>query len=72
MGINQATSLMNLIASLRKREVCGLVSTKAHIHIARLKLLFVAVKVIKGAVKYSLYDSRTPALLAFYGFMDRG
>jgi hypothetical protein len=41
------------------------------IRIARLKLLFVAAKVIKDAVKYSLYDSRTPALLAFYGFMDR-
>jgi hypothetical protein len=35
------------------------------IRIARLKLLFVAVKVIKDAVKYSLYDSRTPALLNF-------
>ncbi|MFZ2804830.1 MAG: hypothetical protein WA081_04670, partial [Desulfosalsimonadaceae bacterium] len=41
------------------------------IRIARLKLLFVAAKVIKDAVKYSLYDSRTPALLNFYGFMDR-
>ncbi len=41
------------------------------IRIARLKLLFVAAKVIKDAVKYSLYDSRTPALLTFYGFMDR-
>jgi len=41
------------------------------IRIGRLKLLFVAAKVIKDAVKYSLYDSRTPALLAFYGFMDR-
>ena len=41
------------------------------IRIARLKLLFVAAKVIKDAVKYSLYDSRTPAILKFYGFMDR-
>ena len=41
------------------------------IRIARLKLLFVAAKVIKDAVKYSLYDSRTPALLNFYEFMDR-
>lgn len=41
------------------------------IRIARLKLLFVAAKVIKDAVKYSLYDSRTPALLSFYEFMDR-
>jgi hypothetical protein len=41
------------------------------IRIARLKLLFVAAKVIKDAVKYSLYDSRTPALISFYGFMDR-
>jgi hypothetical protein len=41
------------------------------IRIARLKLLFVAAKVVKDAVKYSLYDSRTPALISFYGFMDR-
>jgi len=41
------------------------------IRIARLKLLFVAAKVIKDAVKYSLYDTRTPALLNFYSFMDR-
>lgn len=41
------------------------------IRIARLKLLFVAAKVIKDAVKYSLYDTRTPALLSFYCFMDR-
>jgi len=41
------------------------------IRMARLKLLFVAAKVVKDAVKYSWYDSRTPALLAFYGFMDR-
>lgn len=41
------------------------------IRIARLKLLFVAVKVVKDAVKYSLYDTRTPALLGLYDFMDR-
>jgi hypothetical protein len=41
------------------------------IRIARLKLLFVAAKVVKDAVKYSLYDARTPALLNFYNFMDR-
>jgi hypothetical protein len=41
------------------------------IRIARLKLLFVAAKVIKDAVKYSVYDTRTPALLNFYTFMDR-
>lgn len=41
------------------------------IRIARLKLLFVAAKVIKDAVKYSLYDSRTPSLFGFYDFMDR-
>jgi hypothetical protein len=41
------------------------------IRIARLKLLFVAAKVIKDAVKYSLYDARTPALLGFYDFIDR-
>jgi hypothetical protein len=41
------------------------------IRIARLKLLFVAAKVVKNAVKYSLYDTRTPGLLSFYSFMDR-
>ena len=41
------------------------------IRIARLKLLFVAAKVVKDAVKYSLYDTRTSALLSFYGFIDR-
>jgi hypothetical protein len=41
------------------------------IRIARLKLLFVAAKVIKDAVKYSLYDTRTRALLGFYDFIDR-
>ena len=41
------------------------------IRIARLKLLFVAAKVVKDAVKYSLYDARTPALLGLYSFMDR-
>jgi hypothetical protein len=41
------------------------------IRIARLKLLFVAAKVVKDAVKYSLYDTRTPALIGFYDFMDR-
>ena len=35
MGINQATSLVNLIAGLRKRmwEVCGLAYPKIHISI---------------------------------------
>ena len=41
------------------------------IRIARLKLLFVAAKVVKDAVKYSLHDTRTSALLIFYNFMDR-
>ena len=41
------------------------------IRIARLKLLFVAAKVVKDAVKYSLYDTRTSALLGFYDFIDR-
>ncbi len=40
------------------------------IRIARLKLLFVAAKVVKDAVKYSLYDTRTSALLGFYDFID--
>lgn len=67
---------IKLIASKCSREAetedAGLEGIAANtIRIARLKLLFVAAKVIKDAVKYSLYDSRTPALLGFYSFMDR-
>jgi len=44
------------------------------IRIARLKLLFIAAKVVKDAnrdkVKYSIQDVRTPAMLSFLKFLD--
>jgi hypothetical protein len=45
------------------------------IRIARLKLLFIAAKVVKESnvdkVKYSIYDARTPAMIKFLKFMDK-
>jgi len=44
------------------------------IRIARLKLLFIAAKVVKDSnrdkVRYSIHDSRTPALIGFLKFLD--
>jgi len=51
----------------------GIVDNK--IRIARLKLLMIGAKVVKSGnrdiVKYSNHDTRTPALLMFYEFLDR-
>jgi hypothetical protein len=51
----------------------GIADTK--IRIARLKLLMLGAKVVKSGnrdtVKYSTHDTRTPALLLFYEFLDR-
>ena len=45
------------------------------IRIARLKLLMIGAKVVKSGnrdiVKYSNHDTRTPALLMLYQFLDR-
>jgi len=45
------------------------------IRIARLKLLFIAAKVVKESnvdkVKYSIYDARTPAMIRFLKFLDK-
>jgi len=45
------------------------------LRIARLKLLFIAAKLVKDEnrdkVKYSIHDARTPALLHFLGFLDK-
>jgi hypothetical protein len=67
---------IKLIASMspigRETEAVSFKAIKSNtIRIARLKLLFVAAKVLKGAVKYSSYDTRTPALLSLYDLMDR-
>jgi hypothetical protein len=44
------------------------------IRIARLKLLFIAAKVVKDEnrdkVKYSIHDARTPAMIHFLKFLD--
>jgi hypothetical protein len=51
----------------------GIVDNK--IRIARLKLLMIGAKVVKSGnrdiVKYSNHDTRTPALLILYKFLDR-
>jgi len=45
------------------------------IRIARLKLLFIAAKVVKDQnrdkVKYSIHDTRTPAMIHFLNFLDQ-
>lgn len=45
------------------------------IRIARLKLLMIGAQVVKSGnrdlVRYSIHDTRTPALLMFYEFLDR-
>ena len=45
------------------------------IRIARLKLLFIAAKVVKDQnrdkVKYSTYDARTPGMIHFLNFLDQ-
>ena len=45
------------------------------IRIARLKLLFIAAKVVRDSnrdkVKYSIHDARTPAILYFLKFLDK-
>jgi hypothetical protein len=45
------------------------------VRIARLKLLFIAAKVVKDGnrdkVKYSIHDARTPEMLCFLRFLDK-
>lgn len=45
------------------------------VRIARLKLLFIAAKVVKDGnrdkVKYSIHDARTPGMLSFLQFLDK-
>jgi hypothetical protein len=49
--------------------------TNNTIRIARLKLLFIAAKVVKESnvdkVKYSIHDSRTPAMMKFLKYLDK-
>jgi hypothetical protein len=45
------------------------------VRIARLKLLFIAAKVVthsgRDKIKYSIHDSRTPEVLHFLSFLDK-
>jgi hypothetical protein len=45
------------------------------VRIARLKLLFIAAKVVKDGnrdkVKYSIHDARTPAMFYLLQFIDK-
>jgi hypothetical protein len=45
------------------------------IRIARLRLLFIAAKVVKDQnrdkVKYSIHDARTPTMIRFLNFLDK-
>jgi hypothetical protein len=57
-------------------DVTGLQSIMNNtIRIARLKLLFIAAKVVKESnvdkVKYSIHDARTPAMMNFLKFIDK-
>jgi hypothetical protein len=50
-------------------------ATSNTIRIARLKLLFIAAKVVKDQnrdkIKYSIHDTRTPAMIHFLNFLDQ-
>lgn len=60
-------------AEQRRGVLKGIVGNT--IRIARLKLLFIAAKVVKDEnrdkVKYSIHDVRTPAMLHFLRFLDK-
>jgi len=58
----------------KKGSVINGIATNT-VRIARLKLLFIAAKVVTASnrdkVKYSLHDARTPELLCFLQFLDK-
>ena len=63
-------------ASQGRKEVPALKTVASNtIRIARLKLLFIAAKVVKDQnrdkVKYSIHDARTPAMIHFLDFLDQ-
>jgi hypothetical protein len=63
-------------ASQGRKEMPSLKTMASNtIRIARLKLLFIAAKVVKDQnrdkVKYSIHDSRTPAMIHFLDFLDQ-
>ena len=61
------------VAGERSGVLKGIVENT--VRIARLKLLFIAAKVVKDSnvdkVKYSIHDDRTPAMLHFLKFLDK-
>jgi len=59
-----------------KKEMPSLKTVASNtIRIARLKLLFIAAKVVKDQnrdkVKYSIHDARTPGMIHFLNFLDQ-
>jgi len=73
---------MKLLAAMSQghergtREIPSLKTVASNtIRIARLKLLFIAAKVVKDQnrdkVKYSIHDARTPAMIHFLNFLDK-
>jgi len=60
-------------ADNRAQGLQGVVSNT--IRIARLKLLFIAAKIVRDSnrdkVKYSVHDARTSAMMNFLKFLDR-
>ena len=65
--------IMANICGQKVKMFAGIADNK--IRIARLKLLMIGAKVVKSGnrdiVKYSSHDTRTPALLMLYQFLDR-
>jgi hypothetical protein len=65
--------IMANVCGRKVKMFAGIADNK--IRIARLKLLMIGAKVVKSSnrdiVKYSNHDTRTPALLMFYKFLDR-
>jgi hypothetical protein len=63
-------------ASQARKEMPALKTVASNtIRIARLKLLFIAAKVVKDQnrdkVKYSIHDTRTHAMIQFLNFLDQ-
>jgi hypothetical protein len=66
---------LKMIAKLSSQSAQGFEAIVNNtIRIARLKLLFIAAKVVKESnrdkVKYSVHDARTPAMINFLKFLD--
>jgi hypothetical protein len=59
-----------------KKEMLSLKTVASNtIRIARLKMLFIAAKVVReqnrDKVKYSIHEARTPAMMHFLKFLDK-